>query len=326
MQFNIENPQGMCFLLWQKTHSLWVPKNCVAAMKLCVFRCVASAAHFLQKEEMQMKKVISLLLALVMCLSLCACGDGNDTLETTPNAENESTSRFEENEVTEEPEIDKEILGEWYYVKSTAIITLTFNEDGTGVHDQEGTETAFTWKYDEELNCYTIALGAVISATVENIDGIEQLIIGDGYCVRAEYYTDAHEDYLASTTVPEIILPTMEGLTAESNNPTEEQGEALYMPYIGKWVCSDGYYVIVNEDGTIVYNDVEYTPAYFEMGNGIAVYLENAEYTYYAGMDKNGEVYVTAKGCVFVWGLTERFGEGVMVGDHDGRKFILQEE
>lgn len=30
-----------------------------------------------------MKKVISLLLALVMCLSLCACGGGNDTPETT---------------------------------------------------------------------------------------------------------------------------------------------------------------------------------------------------------------------------------------------------
>ena len=29
-----------------------------------------------------MKKVISLLLALVMCLSLCACGGGNDKFET----------------------------------------------------------------------------------------------------------------------------------------------------------------------------------------------------------------------------------------------------
>ena len=30
-----------------------------------------------------MKKIIALLLALVMCLSLCACGGGNDTPETT---------------------------------------------------------------------------------------------------------------------------------------------------------------------------------------------------------------------------------------------------
>jgi len=82
----------------------------------------------------------------------------------------------------------------------------------------------------------------------------------------------------------------------------------------------------VNEDGSLIYNDEEYTPAYFEMGGGVAVYLEEAEYTYYAGMDKNGEVYITTKGCVFVWGLTDRFGEGVMVGDHDGRHFLLQTE
>ena len=30
-----------------------------------------------------MKKTVSLILALVMCLSLCACGGGNDTPETT---------------------------------------------------------------------------------------------------------------------------------------------------------------------------------------------------------------------------------------------------
>ena len=30
-----------------------------------------------------MKKAISLLLALVLCLSLCACGGGNDAPETT---------------------------------------------------------------------------------------------------------------------------------------------------------------------------------------------------------------------------------------------------
>ena len=170
-----------------------------------------------------MKKAISLLLALVMCLSLCACGGGNDTPETTV---------------------------------------------------------------------------APTKAT-------------------------------AAPTEEKIIPPTVEETIAETTIPpeeTEEQGESLYMPYIGKWVCSDGYYVIVNENGTVVYNDVEYTPEYFVYGDGVAVYLEDAEYTYYAGMDENGEVYITAKGCVFVWGLTEQFGEGVMVGDHDGRHFALQAE
>ena len=62
---------------------LTYPDRCdnIAAMGLCVFRCVASATHFLiiQKEGIEMKQVISLLLALVLCLSLCACGGGNDT-------------------------------------------------------------------------------------------------------------------------------------------------------------------------------------------------------------------------------------------------------
>ena len=185
-----------------------------------------------------MKKAISLLLALVLCLSLCACEGGNDTPETTPNAENETTPHFEEKEVTEEPEIGKEILGEWYSVKSTAIITLTFNEDGTGVHNLEGAETAFTWKYDEELNCYTIALGAVISATVENVDGIEQLIIGDSYCVRAEYYADAHEAYLAEqeaqqgNVLKDAIRAEIEGKTLAQFNTSYKMSDNVEISII----------------------------------------------------------------------------------------------
>ena len=169
-----------------------------------------------------MKKVISMALVLILCLSLCACGEGNDTPETT---------------------------------EAPAKATTVHTED------------------------------RIIPPTVEK-------------------------------PATEATQPTQ---------PTEKDVESLYTPYVGKWVCSDEYYVIVNEDGTVIYNDVEYTPEYFEMGDGVAVHLENAEYTYYAGMDENGEVYITAKGCVFVWGLTERFGEGVMVGNHDGRRYILQE-
>ncbi len=162
-----------------------------------------------------MKKTISLLLALVLCLSLCACGGGNDTPETT----------------------------------------------------------------------------------------------------------DAPTETTTAPTEEKIIPPTIEEPTTEATQPTEEEVEALYTPYIGKWVCSDDYYVIVNEDGTIVYNDAEYTPEYIVYGDGVAAVLYDAPYTYQGGTET-----VTAKGCVFVWGLTERFGEGVMVGDHDGRHFILQTE
>lgn len=170
-----------------------------------------------------MKKVISLLLVLVLCLSLCGCGGGNDTPETKGNEETDNPTESKV-ETTEAVEAGKDILGEWFSVKSTTEISLNFNADGTGVHNQEGVETAFTWKYDEELNCYTIALGAVISATVENVDGIEQLIIGDSYCVRAEYYADAHKAYLAEQDAQQgnvwkdAILSEIEGKTLAQFN------------------------------------------------------------------------------------------------------------
>ena len=54
---------------------------------------------------------------------------------------------------------------------------------------------------------------------------------------------------------------------------------------------------------------------------GIGAVVPEATYSY-----KGGTEIHTGKGCIFVWGLTDRFGEGVMVGDHDGRQFILQGE
>ena len=51
-----------------------------------------------------MKKAISLLLALVMCLSLCACGGSNDALNTPETTEAPTT-------VPTEPPITREVLG-----------------------------------------------------------------------------------------------------------------------------------------------------------------------------------------------------------------------
>lgn len=50
-----------------------------------------------------MKKTISLLLALMMCLSLCACGGGNDTPETEAPTETTVPLLDVENAITETP-------------------------------------------------------------------------------------------------------------------------------------------------------------------------------------------------------------------------------
>ena len=89
--------------------------------------------------------------------------------------------------------------------------------------------------------------------------------------------------------------------------PIAEDPDLIYVPYIGKWVCSNGDTVIINEDGTLIYNDTEYSPEYIKVYGGVGVALQDV-------------------GDLFVWGLTEKFGEGVMVSDRDGRKFILEVE
>lgn len=54
-------------------------------MEHCIFRCVVpfGATHFfaIQKEVWIMKKGISLVLALVICLPLCACGKSKAAVE-----------------------------------------------------------------------------------------------------------------------------------------------------------------------------------------------------------------------------------------------------
>ena len=89
--------------------------------------------------------------------------------------------------------------------------------------------------------------------------------------------------------------------------PTAEDPDLMYVPYIGKWVASNGDTVIINEDGTLIFNDAEYAPKYFKMSGGVAVHLQDI-------------------GELFVWGLTEQFGEGVMFADRGGRLFTLQVE
>ena len=68
-----------------------------------------------------MKKTISLLLALVLCMSLCACGGGGDAgIETTEKS-------YEE--------VRAALVGEWgmlYFDDSAAATVYEFRENGTG--------------------------------------------------------------------------------------------------------------------------------------------------------------------------------------------------
>jgi len=98
-----------------------------------------------------MKKTISLLLVLVLCLSLCACGGANDTPDTTEatNAptSTQNVSNMEDTTVEDETTIStesitishplvEEFCGEWKTNMDEAPFeSLFINADGTCVVD-----------------------------------------------------------------------------------------------------------------------------------------------------------------------------------------------
>lgn len=115
-----------------------------------------------------MKKTISLLLALVLCLSLCACGNNANSkkTETLINA----------------------ISGEWVNVND--MDRYVFQQDGTGTH--EGKTVEFT--IDPESMLLSVTEGAASAATQEfSIDlesSVKRLIPqnAETYYVEAENY------------------------------------------------------------------------------------------------------------------------------------------
>ena len=95
-----------------------------------------------------MKKMTAAFLVLVMCLGLCACRGGGEGAAQKPG---------------------KEILGQW---KSLNAMSLEFKENGSGIQCFRGKESEFTWKYDEELSVYVLALtGGNFNATLKEEDG-----------------------------------------------------------------------------------------------------------------------------------------------------------
>ena len=98
-----------------------------------------------------MKKLIALLLALVMCLSLCACGKENDTSPTTEES-SLALDTTTENEMTAPSDYASEfadILCSDKWILEDGSDELTFNANGT-----------FSWISDEGIEDWTWSFGA----------------------------------------------------------------------------------------------------------------------------------------------------------------------
>ena len=109
-----------------------------------------------------MKKALSLILALVLCLSLCACGESSQGVV--------------------EDSKDVDIVGEW---KGVTGGIFTFKNDGT--LDISG-ETA-EWWYDDDEECYNLSYdGVTLSFTIEEDDGMPFFEIDGDRFYHAYYF------------------------------------------------------------------------------------------------------------------------------------------
>lgn len=151
-----------------------------------------------------MKKLIALLLAVVMCLSLCACGSNaeKDASSTGASTNSQSAGGGESNS-------QAAIVGEWKAVSTDA--SIVFNEDGTGMLNY-GSKQDFTWKFDEDLACYMIAASQTYNTSIQTEDGIESITLSIMYRDIAFYRP---EDY---NTALELLLQNRRASIAEFTN------------------------------------------------------------------------------------------------------------
>lgn len=144
-----------------------------------------------------MKKIVSLILALIMCLSLCACGGGKTESTPTPTSngstnENPTTTDVETTadvpteviETTTPAPADHPLLsqlcGEWvlYIPNDDAIFTsITIHQDGNCIVDG----VSATWKYP---NHDTDLLYIEVYNGTEMICGVMLYDTGDGMTIN----------------------------------------------------------------------------------------------------------------------------------------------
>lgn len=141
-----------------------------------------------------MKKAISLLLAFVLCLSLCACGDKNNSSNAQSNGENVITTEIQ-NETTAVNKADVTFLcQEWRCVANGN--TASFDEENFYINGN-----AYPYVYDDETNTITVNVGVDAYLPVTNTDGVYCIDVeGEDY-VPASEYERLHDEYVETQLI-----------------------------------------------------------------------------------------------------------------------------
>ena len=107
-----------------------------------------------------MKKAIAVLLVLVLCLSLCACG-GKKTG-------------------------DRAVIGTWETDPSSNSYVLVIEEDKTGSLTLSDKVTPFTWTYDKDSHTLTLSLETGTQLTLAYIEESDMLTSVEPNFTRAD--------------------------------------------------------------------------------------------------------------------------------------------
>ena len=163
-----------------------------------------------------MKKFLALLVALILCLSLVACGEESETASKSESQTDTSSSKVEENK--EEKPGKFNLYQEWKNILTGS--SLTFDKNGT-VKTDTGSE--YKYEYDKKLNMISLYASMTLNLNVTEENGVYKIGTEKNKFVTVEHYEDFHalaveEAYAEAKNVETIVkigesIPNVNGLT-----------------------------------------------------------------------------------------------------------------
>ena len=173
-----------------------------------------------------MKKALALLLALVMVLSLVACGTSADPKGTdAPQAGGETTPAGNENPVEQQEEIVLEYWSSWSETENQALVLKAAAESFMEKHPNIKINFTFNGRDNRKLVVSAIEAGTQIDLMDANIDNVVKLW-GENIKDVSEYMDKVY-DTTNGKPYSESVIPSMAQLASDLFD-----GKTMCVPYI----------------------------------------------------------------------------------------------